>query len=69
MALIERLRRGRFPLMVLASLIVLLIAGVATAVISERGLKQQLAREAGAQADLLAEAVSGALAFDDRAAA
>ncbi|MGZ9114209.1 MAG: ATP-binding protein, partial [Brevundimonas sp.] len=48
---------------------VLLIAGIATTVISERGLKQQLAREAEAQADLLASAVSGALAFDDRAAA
>jgi len=69
MALINRLRRSRFPLLVLASLIVLLIAGIATTVISERGLKQQLAREAGAQADLLATAVSGALAFDDRAAA
>ena len=65
----ERLRRARFPLMVLVSLIVLLIAGVATTVVSERGLKQQLAREAEAQADLLASAVSGALAFDDRAAA
>jgi signal transduction histidine kinase len=69
MAWIEQLRRGRFPLLVLASLIVLLIAGVATTVISERGLKEQLAREAGAQADLLASAVSGALAFDDREAA
>ncbi|HWQ88247.1 ATP-binding protein [Brevundimonas sp.] len=69
MAWIERLRRGRFPLLVLASLIVLLITGVATAIVSERGLKQQLAREAEAQADLLAEAVSGALAFDDQAAA
>jgi len=69
MALIDRLRRSRFPLLVMLSLIVLLIAGIATTVISERGLKQQLAREAEAQADLLASAVSGALAFDDRAAA
>ncbi len=69
MAFVDRLRRARFPLMVLASLLVLLLAGVATTVVSERGLKQQLAREAEAQADLLASAVSGALAFDDRAAA
>lgn len=64
-----RLRRSRFPLLTLGSLLVLLIAGVAIAVLSERALKDQLTHEAGAQADLLASAVSGALAFDDRAAA
>ena len=64
-----RLRHSRFPLVALASLLVLLIAGVAIAVVSEQALKIQTAREAGAQADLLASAVSGALAFDDRAAA
>jgi signal transduction histidine kinase/CheY-like chemotaxis protein len=69
MAVIDRLRNSRFPLLALASLLVLLFAGVAITVVSERALKQQLAREAGAQADLLASAVSGALAFDDRSAA
>ena len=64
-----RLRLSRFPLVALASLLVLLIAGVAIAVVSEQALKIQTAREAGAQADLLASAVSGALAFDDRNAA
>ena len=69
MRMIARLRHSRFPLLALASLLMLLIAGVAIGVLSERALKQQMAREAGAQADLLASAVSGALAFDDRAAA
>jgi signal transduction histidine kinase len=64
-----RLRYSRFPLVALASLLVLLIAGVAIAVVNEQALKVQTAREAGAQADLLASAVSGALAFDDREAA
>ena len=69
MEFLARLRRGRFPLLALGSLLILLIAAVAVTVLSERALKDQLAREAGAQADLLASAVSGALAFDDRAAA
>lgn len=69
MRLLNRLRRGRFPLLALGSLLILLVAAVAVTVLSERALKDQLAREAGAQADLLASAVSGALAFDDRAAA
>lgn len=66
---LTRLRYGRFPVVALVSLLVLLIAGVAIAVVNERALKVQTAREAGAQADLLASAVSGALAFDDTAAA
>jgi len=66
---VARLRSSRFPIVALASLVVLLIAGVAIAVLSERSLKLQTAREAGAQADLLASAVSGALAFDDAEAA
>jgi signal transduction histidine kinase/ActR/RegA family two-component response regulator len=69
MTVVARLRHSRFPLLALGSLLVLLIAAVAVAVLSERALKDQMAREAGAQADLLASAVSGALAFDDRAAA
>ena len=64
-----RLRYSRFPLVALASLLVLLIAGVTVAILNEQALKVQTAREAGAQADLLASAVSGALAFDDRDAA
>jgi len=66
---IARLRSSRFPIVALASLLVLLIAGVAIAVVNEHALKEQTAREAGAQADLLASAVSGALAFDDAQAA
>jgi signal transduction histidine kinase/ActR/RegA family two-component response regulator len=69
MRMIARLRHSRFPLLALGSLLLLLIAGVVIGVLSERALKGQMAREAGAQADLLASAVSGALAFDDRAAA
>ncbi len=69
MAWIASLRQSRFPLLALGSLLALLIAGVVIAVTSEQALKAQMAREAGAQADLLASAVSGALAFDDRQAA
>jgi signal transduction histidine kinase/CheY-like chemotaxis protein len=49
--------------------LLLLIVGLVIGVMGERALKDQLASEAGAQADLLASAVSGALAFDDRQAA
>jgi signal transduction histidine kinase/ActR/RegA family two-component response regulator len=66
---IARLRHSRFPILALASLLLLLIAGLIIGVMGERALKAQLASEAGAQADLLASAVSGALAFDDRQAA
>lgn len=69
MRMIARLRHSRFPLLALGSLLLLLIVGVAIAALSERALKNQLASEAGAQADLLASAVSGALAFHDRQAA
>ncbi|MGZ9098472.1 MAG: ATP-binding protein [Brevundimonas sp.] len=69
MAWVARLRHSRFPLLALGSLLLLLIAGLVIGVMSERALKDQLASEAGAQADLLASAVSGALAFDDRQAA
>jgi signal transduction histidine kinase/CheY-like chemotaxis protein len=63
------LRNNVFSGLVLAALAVLLVAAVATAVLGERAAKAQLAREAGAQAELLASAVSGALAFDDNEAA
>ena len=66
---VARLRYSPFPIVALASLLVLLIAGVAIAVVSEQSVRLQTAREAGAQADLLASAVSGALAFDDTEAA
>lgn len=66
---VARLRSSRFPIMALACLLVLLVAGITIAVINEQSLKQQTARQAGAQADLLASAVSGALAFDDVEAA
>ena len=66
---LARLRQSRFPILALASLLLLLIVGLVIGVMGERALKDQLASEAGAQADLLASAVSGALAFDDRQAA
>ena len=66
---VARLRSSRFPIVALACLLVLLVVGIAIAVVNERSLKQQTARQAGAQADLLASAVSGALAFDDAQAA
>ena len=69
MQLIARPRHSRFPLLALGSLLLLLIAGVVIGLVSEQALRRQMANEAGAQADLLASAVSGALAFDDRAAA
>ncbi len=69
MELVARLRHSRFPLLALGSLLVLLIAGVAIGLLSDGAQRNQTAREAGAQADLLASAVSGPLAFDDRGAA
>lgn len=69
MELFASFRPSRFSLLALASLLLLLVAGLATSALSERALKDQMAREAGAQADLLASAVSGALAFDDHQAA
>ena len=69
MSLLKRIHRIRFPLLVLGSLILLLVAGGVVAVLGERAFRDQMAREAGAQADLLASAVSGALAFDDRESA
>ena len=63
----ETRRQG--PTLALVLLLVLLAAGVVVAVLGERGARAEMAREASAQGDLLASAVSGALAFDDRAAA
>jgi signal transduction histidine kinase/CheY-like chemotaxis protein len=61
--------RNLYSWLVLGALAMLLAAGIATAILGERAAKAELAREAGAQAELLASAVSGALAFDDRQAA
>ncbi len=69
MARIDQLRNSRFPILAIAFLLLLLVAGLVISVASERAIRDQMAREAGAQADLLASAVSGALAFGDRAAA
>ncbi len=66
MTWIERLRNSRFPLLAVASLIVLLGSGIAVSLVSEQAIREQMAREAGVQADLLASAVAGALAFDSR---
>lgn len=59
----------RFPALALVSLLILLLAGAGIALFSERAHRIETAREAGAQADLLASAVAGALAFDDPSAA
>ena len=63
------IRARGLPLVAITCLAILLAAGLAVSVVNERNTRDQLAREGGAQADLLASAVSGALAFDDRAAA
>lgn len=63
------LQRNLLSILVVVSLTALLAVGIATAVLGEKAARAQLAREAGAQAELLASAVSGALAFDDREAA
>ena len=59
----------RASLLVVACLGVLLAAGVGVTIFSERWDKAQLVRQAEAQAELMASAVSGALAFDDDQAA
>ena len=59
----------RASLLVVACLGVLLAAGVGVTIFSERWDKAQLVRQAEAQAELMASAVSGALAFDDAQAA
>ncbi len=63
------IRARGLPLVALACLAVLLIVGAFVSIAHDRTMKLELAREAGAQADLLASAVSGALAFDDAEAA
>src|SRR5690606_39124398 len=69
MAVISRGRAASASLLAILCLVILLVAGIGVAVVSERGQKEQMMREAGAQADLLASAVSGALAFGDGDAA
>ncbi len=69
MSALKHTSDSRFPLLAVALLVMLLLTGLGIAVTSEQALKHQLAREAEAQADLLASAVSGALAFDDQQAA
>jgi len=66
MTRVQRWRAPGFPVLAMISLIALLCVGLGIAIVNERASRQQLVREAGAQADLLASAVSGALAFDDR---
>ena len=63
------IRTRGLPVVALACLAVLLIVGLFVSIAHDRAMKTELAREAGAQADLLASAVSGALAFDDADAA
>ncbi|MBX7250240.1 MAG: response regulator [Caulobacteraceae bacterium] len=62
-------RRPLFPMMALASVIILLVAGVLMAAFNERLYAQQKAREAAVQAAILADTVAAALIFDDSAAA
>jgi signal transduction histidine kinase/ActR/RegA family two-component response regulator len=69
MTWLTAIRSRGIPMVALICLAILLAAGLAVSIINERAMKQELAREAAAQADLLASAVSGALAFDDDDAA
>ncbi|MEH6663972.1 MAG: ATP-binding protein [Brevundimonas sp.] len=66
---LDRMSARRASLLVVVCLGLLLAAGVGVTVFSERWEKAQLARQAEAQAELMASAVSGALAFDDPQAA
>lgn len=59
----------RFSIVAAGLLVLLLAAAIIQTVISERAIKAELGRQAGAQAELLAESVAGALAFDDVEAA
>ena len=59
----------RLSRLALICVVMLISAGLLVVVLGERNERVQLAREAGAQADLLAQAVRGALAFDDAATA
>jgi len=61
--------RPLFPMMALASVVLLLVAGVIMAALNERLYSEQKAREASVQAHILANTVSAALAFDDDRAA
>ncbi|GAA0646475.1 ATP-binding protein [Brevundimonas lenta] len=69
MGWLSTVRARGVPLVAMICLAILLVAGLLISISNERAMKEELAREAGAQADLLASAVSGALAFDDRQAA
>ncbi|MDO1558605.1 ATP-binding protein [Brevundimonas sp. 2R-24] len=69
----NRLRRTLagigLPILAVGSLALLLAVAAVVFLLNEQAVRRDLAREAGAQADLLASAVSGALAFDDQTAA
>ena len=69
MSPLARITASRASLLVVACLGLLLAAGVGVTIFSERWDKAQLVRQAEAQAELMASAVSGALAFDDAQAA
>jgi len=62
-------RRPLFPMIALASVVVLLVAGVLMAAFNERLYAQQKVREAAVQASILADTVTAALVFDDDVAA
>jgi len=59
----------RIPRLAQIAMILLVVAGVAIAAFSEHLYQEQRAREASVQAQILADSVSAALAFDDAAAA
>jgi len=65
----HRDRRPLFPMIALASVVVLLVAGVSMAAFNERLYAMQKVREATVQADILAATVAAPLAFDDEQAA
>jgi len=66
---LNALGERRFALLALLCLCVLLAAGLTISLLGDRRIRDQQASQAEAQADLLASAVSGALAFNDQEAA
>ena len=57
-ALIQGARRRRFPLLALGAVIILMVVGLIIGALSEQAYRNQSAREAGAQARLLASSVT-----------
>lgn len=66
---LPRIDVQKWSMVAILCVAVMVISGLMVVLIGEQVERRQLVREGGAQADLLASAVRGALAFDDAAAA